>query len=179
MIAHPEPEPQLAEDENNTVSLQVLGNATSVCRRRVRQGVHRVDHSLSSLPSSSMLGLLAMDVPGGAAGIEPAAMTIEDQTAANSVTESRARPFKQVVGGQTVTDSLTLSQDIFESRNGRIMTAADDIVLDCGGHAIFGDGSGTRSSYRIRALGCRVAVLWLGGSSGSGDSALWGFLGLR
>jgi len=50
--------------------------------------------------------------------------------------------FRQGVAGQTVTQSITLTQDIHASGQTAVVMEADDIVLDCAGHTISGDGTG-------------------------------------
>jgi hypothetical protein len=50
--------------------------------------------------------------------------------------------FQQGIAGQTVTQSIVLSQDIYATGQTAIVLGADNIVLDCAGHTLSGDGTG-------------------------------------
>lgn len=52
------------------------------------------------------------------------------------------RPFRQGLGGQTITKSVTLTEDILDCEGDGIFVAADGVVLDCGGHTISGLSKG-------------------------------------
>lgn len=55
---------------------------------------------------------------------------------------NEAAGFQQGVAGQTVTQSIVLTQDISADGQTALVLAADNIVLDCAGHTIYGDGTG-------------------------------------
>jgi len=50
--------------------------------------------------------------------------------------------FQQGLCGQTVTGNVVLTRDLSDCKGDGIVIAADDVVVDCGGHVISGTGSG-------------------------------------
>ena len=102
-----------------------------------------------------LVGALCAPYSVKASDVDPLERNLEIQAETSSVGDKPASSFRQGVAGQTITRSVTLSQDILSSDQDAIIIAADDVVLDCGGHVISGSGSG----YGVKCTDCnRVTV---------------------
>jgi parallel beta-helix repeat protein len=102
-----------------------------------------------------LVGSLCAPSSVKASDVDPLERILENQAKTSSVGDKPASSFRQGVAGQTITRSVTLSRDILSPDQDAIIIAADDVVLDCGGHVISGSGSG----YGVKCIDCnRVTV---------------------
>jgi nitrous oxidase accessory protein NosD len=85
------------------------------------------DHSVKHPVCILLLGLASVPVPGQGEAFVVSAKAVE---------------FRQGIAGQTVKQSVALTQDIHANGQTAIVLGADDVVLDCAGHTISGDGTG-------------------------------------